>query len=404
MTTMSRPDRSKLLEVLTDRRGVALPLALIGLVAVSLMVTTALVTSSTEAAISTAHQDATQSLYTAEGGLHAFTAENGASLVPGTGAIRYLPPGAGPRDSVVIRTTHLGDRSLGGNGSVLRMFSISSRSIANGSREVVAMMRQVFPPGIPFKTNVQSAVTLSGDLHVHGNAFTVNGRLQTGDTCAKDGVAAVHHADSSKITVNNPNHWDNFLGTDENGNNTSGSDALKNSNTSKEQLIQQVLGLEDGMTLQDLIDRIPADKKWGPRFSPAGGPVRVFSGTVSSTDEIAVVDGDGRYVDLYGVEGLLIIVNGHLRMRGNASFNGIIIVEGHFDLAGTPTVRGALISMDEAGENIIDLDESAIGAGHITVQYDACMIQAAENKFSSLANTNAVPSIQTTFSWMEVVR
>jgi hypothetical protein len=401
---MSRHVRSKLLEVLSDRTGVALPLALIGLVAVSLMVTTALVTSSTEAAISTAHQDATQSLYTAEGGLHAYTAQNGVELLPGTATTRYLPPGAGIQDSVVIRTTHLGDRSLGGNGSVLRIFSISSRSIANGSREVVAMMRQVFPPGTPFKTNVQSAVTLSGNLDVNGNAFTVNGRVQSGDTCAKGGVAAVHHAENSKITVNNPNHWDNFLGADETGKLTSGQDALKNSKTSKDKLIQDVLGLEDGMTLEDLIARVPADKKWGPRFSPAGGPVRVFSGTVSSTDRVAVVDANKGFVDLDGVEGLLIIVNGHLRMRGNASFNGIIIVEGNFDLAGTPTVRGALISLDDTQGNVINLDESAIGAGHITVQYDACMIQTAENNFAAIASSNVPPSIQTTFSWMEVVR
>lgn len=400
---MSRPACGKLLEVLNDRKGIALPLALIGLVAVSLMVTTALVTSSTEAAISTAHQDATQSLYTAEGGLHAYTAQNGVALVPGTATTRYLPPGAGTRDSVVIRTTHLGDRALGG-GSILRMFSIGSRSIANGSREVVAMMRQVFPPGTPFKTNVQSAVTLSGNLSVNGNAFTVNGRVQAGDTCATGGVAAVHHADSSKITVNNPNHWNNFLGTDSNGNNTTGTAALKNSNTSKEQLIRQVLGLENGMTLENLIARVPAANKWGPRFSPVGGPVRVFNGTVSSTDKVAVVDANGGYVDLYGVEGLLIIVNGHLRMRGNASFNGIIIVEGNFDLAGTPTVRGALISMADASENVINLDASAIGAGHITVQYDSCMIRTAENNFASLASSNVAPSIQTTLSWMEVVR
>jgi hypothetical protein len=400
---MSRSAGSKLLEVLSDRRGIALPLALIGLVAVSLMVTTALVTGSTEAAISTAHQDATQSLYTAEGGLNAYTAQNGVALAPGTATTRYLPPGAGARDSVVITTTHLGDRALGG-GSILRMFSIGSRSIANGSREVVAMMRQVFPPGVPFQTNVQSAVTLSGDLSVKGNAFTVNGRVQAGDTCATGGVAAVHHADSSKIEVNHKNHWDNFLGTDSLGNNTEGEDALKNSNTSKDKLIQDVLGLEDGMTLEDLIARVPADKKWGPRFSPVGGPVRTFNGTVSSTDKVAVVDANGGYVDLYGVEGLLIIVNGHLRMRGNSSFNGIIIVEGHFDLAGTPTVRGALISMDDASKNIIDLDASAIGAGHITVQYDACMIRAAENNFASIASSGVAPSIQTTLSWMEVVR
>ena len=53
---------------------------------------------------------------------------------------------------------------------------------------------------------------------------------------------------------------------------------------------------------------------------------------------------------------------------------------------------------------MIDLDESAIGAGHITVQYDACMIQTAENNFAAIASSDVPPSIQTTLSWMEVVR
>jgi hypothetical protein len=366
-------------------------------------VTTALVTSSTEAAISTAHQDATRSLYVAEGGLQAYVAQNGVGVVPGQAAVNYVPPGGTAADAVVINPTHLGDRALGG-GSLLRMFSISSRAVNAGGREVRAMLRQVFPPGTPFQTNVQSAITLSGDMSVRGNAFTVNGRLQAGDTCATAGVASVHHADSSRITVNNNNHWDNFLGVDANGNNTQGQNSLKNSGQDKETMIRQVLGLEDGMTLEDLIARLPASKKWGPRFSPTGGPERVFDGRVDPGEEVAVVDGNGGYVDLYGVEGLLIIVNGHLRMRGNSAFNGIIIVEGNFDLAGTPTVRGALISLDDTNKNVIDLDDSAIGAGHITVQYNACAIRQAEMAFANVASNNLPPAIQATLSWSEVVR
>jgi hypothetical protein len=400
---MYRPIGRKLLKVVRDRSGVALPLALIGLVAVSLMVTTALVTSSTEAAISTAHQDAQRSLYVAEGGLQAFVAQNGVTVVPGQATISYVPPGGTAADAVQIRPTHLGDRPLGG-GSLLRMFAISSRAVNTGGREVIAMLRQVFPPGTPFQTNVQSAITLSGDMAVLGNAFTVNGRLMAGDTCATQGVAAVHHADSSKITVNNNNHWDNFLGVGANGQNTEGQNSLKNSHQDKETMVRQVLGLSAGMTLEDLIARLPASKKWGPRFSPPDGPVRTFSGTVSVTDEVAVVDGNGGFVDLYGVQGLLIIVNGHLRMRGNSGFEGIIIVEGNFDLAGTPTVRGALISLDDVNQNIINLDESAIGAGHITVQYNACAIRQAEAAFANASISDQPPAIQATLSWSERIR
>lgn len=63
-----------------DRRGVALPLALLGLVIVSLMVTSALLTSTTEAAISEAQTDATRSLYQVEAAVEGFIAEQARSV------------------------------------------------------------------------------------------------------------------------------------------------------------------------------------------------------------------------------------------------------------------------------------------------------------------------------------
>lgn len=400
---MNRPILPRPLAFPRDRRGIALPLALVGLLAVSLLVTTAVVTSSTEAAISAAHQDATQSLYAADGGLQAWVAANGVAALPGDPAVLYTPPGGGQNDRVLITPVHVMDRPLG-SGALLRIFAVSARSQAGGSREVVAMMRQIFPPGTPFAINAKSAVTLGGNLDVRGNAFTVNGRVQAGDTCATGGVQAVHHADSSKITVNNTNHWENFLGTNEQGQATQGSGALSNSGKSRDALMREVLGLEPGQTLDDIVARVPPEKKWGPRFSPPNGPVRVFDGSVDPGEKVAVVDGNSGFVDVTGVEGLLIIVNGNLRMRGNSGFKGIIIVEGNFDLAGTPTVTGALISLDKHNDNIINLDESAIGAGHITVQYNACMIKTAEQAFADIAINDQPPTVGATLAWMEVVR
>ena len=397
-------------QVPLDRRGVALPLALVGLLAVSLLVTTAMVTSTTEASISAAHQDATRALYRAEGGLQAFVAANGVNLVPGAPAVLYTPPGGTADDQVVITPVHVMDRPLAA-GATLRVFMISSRSQAAGSRQVVATLRQVIPASLPLNTNVQSAITLSGNLNVNGNAFTVSGR--TTDQCATNGgVQAVVRSDSSVITVNHQNHMDNFLGT-QNGANTQGHAAITNSGMDKRALVRHTLGLSEGQDIWTLIDRIPGRKKWGPMF-PLNGTVRPFSGVVGPADTVAVVDGNGGFVDLLGGSGMLIIVNGHLRMRGNSSFQGMIIVEGNFDLAGTPTVSGALISLDDIPDidpltgqrrtNIINLDDSAVGSGHITVQYNRCNVLAAEQAFGALAQNNQVPSIQPTLSWMEVVR
>lgn len=59
-------------------RGAALPLALFGLVAVSLLVTSALLTSSTEVVVSRAHLEGTRSLHAANAALEQFVAERAA--------------------------------------------------------------------------------------------------------------------------------------------------------------------------------------------------------------------------------------------------------------------------------------------------------------------------------------
>src|SRR5688500_17498727 len=107
--------RDLIVHTVRNERGVALPLALLGLVSVSLLVTTALVTSSTELAISGAHQDATAALYTAEGGLQAYVAQNGTTLQndAGDAAFDYTPPGGGPR--VRLSVTHMGTQSVTAN-------------------------------------------------------------------------------------------------------------------------------------------------------------------------------------------------------------------------------------------------------------------------------------------------
>ena len=118
-----------------DERGVALPLALLGLVTVSLLVTTALVTSSTELAISGAHRDATEGLYSAEGGLQAYVAERGtvAQNDAGQGEFTFTPSAGGP--SVRLNVVQLGTR-LNPDQTRLRLLNVLARPAANGGRTV----------------------------------------------------------------------------------------------------------------------------------------------------------------------------------------------------------------------------------------------------------------------------
>lgn len=380
------------------RRGIALPVALLGLVAVSLMVTTVLLTSSTESAVGAAHVDAAQSLYTAEQGLNTYVsnvAQTGAALTPGT--TTWTVPGT--TQQVQVTTARLIEQALGG-GAVRRVFSLTAEPMRTragsqvvSGRSVIAMVMQTTPPPNTLNMNITSAITLGGDLDVNGNAFTVNGRF---NGCGvTGGVSAVRMSDSSDVTANNNNHFNNFLGY-ENGQNVSGRSAIDSTSLTREQLAASVLG---GLSLDQIIAMIPPDKKWGPRFNRT---TPAWDGRVDTGEDVAVVDANGGTVEVLGGTGMLIIVNGDMRMRGNSRFDGIIIVEGNFNLAGTPTVAGALISLALTGENVID-DESAIGSGHITVQFDKCDINSALESFSR-ASVPLAPRTSTTFSWFEVVR
>jgi hypothetical protein len=393
-------DRIDWKRALRDESGVALPLALIGLVSVTLLVSTALITSSTELAISGAHQDATQALYVAEGGVQAYVAQQGMALasVAGAAPFDFTPAGAGAGSTVQIGVVHLGNRLMA-DSSLLRLYSVQATPGAGARRTVAAIVSQLLPPPVPLETNITSALTLGGNLDVDGNAFWVSGRSQ--DASCGAGVEAVRTSNESSISVNNEAHMGNFVGTDDSGANVSGYAAIEQSTLTRQQLALDVMG---GMTLEQLIARVPASKRWGPLYSPPGGPVREFDGWVSAEEAVAVVDADSGTVLLEGGTGVLIVVNGNLEMAGDAVFDGIIIVEGSFWLHGRPQVNGALISLATDAENRIELDTEAELDGNITIQYDRCEINAAADKFGQMTQESMTPTVRSTYAWQEVIR
>lgn len=381
-----------------DQRGVALPLALLGLISVSLLVTTALVTSSTELAISNAHQDATQALYVAEGGLQTYVATNGPALMADTGAaFVYQPPSGDAAEEVTVTVSYLGQQ-IRQDQSLLRVFSVQATPVRGGGRRVSTLVKQIFPPANPLNTNITSALTLGGNLDVDGNSFTVNGRV-TSNLCDGASVEAARIAVDSDINANNPSHMDNFLGKD----GTKGWDAIERTSLTRDELARDVMG---GKTLDELIELVPESHRWGPRY-PLDGQVRTWDGVVDTlpgAEKVAVVDANGGTVLVEGGKGVLIVVNGNIEMKGDARFDGIIIVEGSFWLHGTPQVVGALVSLARDVENRIDLNTEAEIDGHVTVQYDRCQIDAAEDGFGQLAQPFLTPTVAGTFAWMEMTR
>lgn len=393
-----------------DRRGIALPVALLALVAVTLMVTTVMLTSGSEGALARAHSDATQSLYDAEAALQRYTidaATAGNALAAGT--FTATVPGNSGR-TAQIRVVRLSQRTLP-DASTLRTWSLTAEGIRPGfgaaGRAVTAMVLQRTPSS-NLNLNIQSAITLGGDLKVNGNAFTVNGAAAA---CRTDGgVQAVQMSDSSQIDVSgNDNKWDNFSGW-ENGHATSGKLAVDSTSLTRAQLANQVLG---NKTLASIVSLIGITKKWCSSTtaclykttSPTTGalvPRPLWPGAMPAGDSVAVVDGNGGSVEVTGGTGVLIITNGSLLMKGTDVFNGIIIVEGNFTLEGTPTVTGALISLAMNGQNQITQDQSAIAQGHVTVQFNQCAVNSAVQAFANQAAPSTVSSV--TFAWSEIIR
>jgi len=383
------------------RRGVALPVALVGLVAMSLLVTTALLTSTTESAISAAQAGGTRMLYSAEGGLNEVlraAAVAQAPLVAGQQTVTLQET----QQRVRVTTALLhAEVDPGYPNAWQRTYSLTAEPVdasgATRGRAVVAMIRQERPRPDPLAMNITSAITLGGDMHVNGNAFTVSGQFSG---CGmQGGVNAVRAASESDITTNNNSHMNNFEGYDDGGY-TTGTAAIERSDLTRDELAENVL---NGRSVEEIIASVPLANKWGPRWHPSGSN-RSWSGTLAAGENVAVIDANRGTVEVKGGSGVVIIVNGNMLMKGSSSFDGIIIVEGNFTLSGNPTLRGALVSLAMQGENELIQDDSSLGNGSIMVQYDKCKVDSALQRFGDLAGTSPASFTGSTFAWFEVVR
>ena len=388
--------------LLRDERGVALPLALLGLVTVSLLVTTALVTSSTELAISGAHQDATEGLYSAEGGLQAYVAERGTTAQndAGGGEFAFAPAGGGP--GVRLEVVHLGSRVLTDQRTI-RFYSTLARPADNGGRTVSAVITQVVPPPIPPNLNITSAMTVAGDLSVSGNAFDVNGRSTA---CGSAGVEALRMAADSDLSFGAIEQYDTrierFVGTTDDGVAEAGEEVIERAGT-RASLVSSLL---DGKTLDELAAFIPTThwryRTQNPVYSNAW-----LASTLVAPGSAVVVDAQGGSISIAPgtYYGILIVVNGSVSISGNINFNGIILAETNFSLAGDVTINGAIASMAMDGENVVSEagDDSGL-AGTVEVNYDKCQVDAALQAYAGVAPNTQTPDVRRTVSWLEVVR
>lgn len=396
-----------------DRRGVALPLALVGLVAVSLLVTTALLTSSTESAISLAQTNSALSLYDAETGVQDFlrqTIQQGSGLQPDTTEVTL----AGSSRQVRVITSLLHSRQDSARTSVWRTVALLAEPLRNGQpmgRAVIAMVRQngLFTN---MSLNVNEGAVVGSDLQVGGNSKVIDNSTICSDTV---GAGAVKHADGTTVT--------------ENGSGDIQGEVTRSANQGQA-FVEEVLGR--GKTLYDFAQL--ADIQFGTYFKEApfptnaraewnstnpklrwGCPTRMGVSCPAGADTtyypIVAVDAGGGAIDLQGDhgQGILIVVNGSLKVTGNFRFKGLLLIEGYIEMSGTggqtaSKIEGSVIAFGQNTSQKSRVDDSAT-SGNAVIAYNRCAVNDAQDSFNR--RSQRFPRYQapsTTFAWYEVVR
>jgi hypothetical protein len=414
---------SRLLDRAIDRRGAALPVALMGLVAISVLVTAALVTSSTEYAIGGAHRLAARSLYSADAALEQYLANRVAAnqspwLAPTTtGSV------TGPDGTVyTVQVDRLSDASNTGGAQMTRdeIFSLLVQPASGRGRSVGAFIATRRSAN-RLSMAIQAGATSGGNLSVSGNAVISDGRsgtnycgMQSDSTTAP---YAVQVTAGSTVTLGNNA-----------GNSIEG--ATNVTNYTKDRLEENVLGA--GVTLQSLA--LSAQIRFGPQFGRPNfnnattviataadtaynwGCPQVLLGSVltcpsgSTTRERVVVidastmqDSTVRINGRYG-QGMLIVLNGSLEIQGNFTYKGVILVEKDMFIKGGSAgqeskIEGSVISFGASST----VEDNITGTA--TIKFNRCAINDAQNALNSNALASAAQGrLGSTYNWYELIR
>ena len=401
-------------ERLRGRRGVALPVALVGLVAVSLLATSALLTSTTESAISAAQADGARALYNAEGGLgeHLRLRALAGGALP-VGVTTVTLPESGTQVQITTSILSAPTPALTALNST-RTVSLMAEPMVNGQtmgRAVVALVTQQANYST-MSLNVNEGAVVGSDLQVGGNSKVIDNSTICADTV---GAGAVKH--SSDATVS------------ENGSGDIQGEVTASTNAGQA-FIDEILG-GNGNSLMTFANL--ADIKFGPRFGQADFPSNGKPAYNSSTAKlrwgcptqmgmtcntadtayypIIAIDAKGGAVDLQGDhgQGILVVVNGSLKISGNFLFKGIMLIEGYIDMTGTggrtgSKLEGSVIAFGEGTTQSSRVDESQTH-GNAVISYNRCEVRKAQESFNR--RSRQFPTFQTpstTFGWYEVVR
>jgi hypothetical protein len=412
----------KLTVLLRNRRGIALPFALIGLVAISILVTTVLLTSSSEFAISNAHRDAARSLYRAESAMEGFLAASfdptlgGWALAPGAAVVNADGQPYGVTASRLTGQQTNQPNLMRGDET----FSLVSSPVNGRGRSLVSFIQTV-RTFVPANINVTAGTTSGGDLNMTGNATISAGQGGTA-YCqeAEDAEHAIMVTAGSTVSV---------------GGSAEVVGSVDSTSVAKSDLVDFIL---QGKTIQEMAEY--AEVKFGANRWGAANPDWDTQPVVGTNTDMrlnwgcpeAIMDcPDGALVDrhvivaidagIYDAEGVLqsfgtvnmngrhgqgmfIVLNGNLRIQGNFVYKGIILVERDMDIQGgsggnETKIEGAVVAF---GDNSTVTDNVR---GTATIVYNKCAIIEAQHALNQ-GGFERAPQLLAgrTFAWHEIIQ
>ena len=405
---------------LRNERGVALPLAMIGLVVVSILVTAALVSSSTDLAISGAQQDATRAVYSAEEALETTVSQIDVALRVDSftaPSVAMVPSpfdlASGGKGTNTIRQLYRRNPVSNADGTYTAgraVYCITAAPVRSGgrsSRTLGAFLQLNLAPD-QLNLKINGAGSFGGVVEIKGTASIV-GQAQDVSKCGSSGaVPAIETSAEGKVTTSG-NAIDVVGGTQQ-------------TTESREQFQRRILG---GKTPMQIAQQ--ATIKFGPKLTPLRSfpnRFRAYSSvprdsvanwgcpatllvlcTATSADTSYYptigIDAEGGQVDLQGDhgQGLMVVVNGGLKISGNFKFKGIILVEGALDVTGTVDVVGAVVGFNTI---TVSKDNNNTLSGTMNITYDPCVNRRVQQAFND-ENPRFILS-RPPNGWFEVVR
>jgi hypothetical protein len=399
-----------MLSPIMDRRGIALPLALLALVIVSFLVVSAIVTSGAELTGSSTHQRATASLYRSEAALEQYIATKAAR---GAAQTDSLSPTTAAGDPLITGfLMHVG-RLSSDVDTVSRtlyqkqLYSVLTTPAGARGRTVGAFVRTERQAEV-FFLNVQAGLTVGGDATVAGNAVISDGSDNLAACDAAPAEHAIQVSAGSTITQKGS------------------SQIVGSADTATFQQTEMVQHLLGGLTIQEAValatikmkaseftqnprshdsdvPRLRSNKfNWG---CPSGADL-ICTTVAGNEDNInyfpmVAIDAEGGKVTVSGDhgQGILIIHNGAAEISGNMVYHGIIIVEGDMMVRGTVRIQGAVVSLGATSTLEDDL------TGTSTVTFNRCINERAQESANEQRLLNAAQTFPSpTSNWFERIQ